>query len=126
MSKLRWYNSIRFKMPIVLLLIIVIPILTFWQFNYNALLDNVKESSAKIIEAKLANISLHIEYVMDNIIDFVYENYSGIESETLIKNYIDSTGAERSLQRSKLTLYAFTSAVKIVLLILFIFGGGQR
>lgn len=99
-------------MPIVLLLIIVIPILTFWQFNYNALLDNVKESSAKIIEAKLANISLHIEYVMDNIIDFVYENYSGIESETLIKNYIDSTGAERSLQRSKLTLYAFTSAVK--------------
>ena len=111
-SKFRWYNSIRIKIPAVIVLIIMIPVLIFWQFNYNNMINNVRSNTEVIVQSGLSNLSLNIEFMLNKITTFATEQVNDDQFVKLLEDYIGARPEERQKARSQLTLYLSQSVLE--------------
>ena len=104
MNRIKWYNSVRFRIPVTIVVIILIPFLLIWWYNYSLLVNNVLEHSGKVVLSNLKNISLSIEGVTNNVEQFA-KNCGGDSSLTEnLKKYIASSGEDAQVARSNITI----------------------
>jgi len=101
----RWYNSIRIKIPAIIILIIIIPVIIFWQYNSNNLKKNIMDNTEVIVESGLSNLSISIEYMLNKVTNFAKLQVNDKELLTLLDSYLDAPEDEREKARSQLTLY---------------------
>lgn len=103
-NRIKWYNSVRFRIPVTIVVIILIPFLLIWWYNYSLLVNNVLEHSGKVVLSNLKNISLSIEGVTNNVEQFA-KNCGGDSSLTEnLKKYIASSGEDAQVARSNITI----------------------
>ncbi len=101
----RWYNSIRIKIPAIIILIIIIPVIIFWQYNSNNLTKNVMDNTEVIVESGLSNLSISIEYMLNKVTNFAKLQVNEKELMSLLDSYLNAPKDEREKARSQLTLY---------------------
>jgi sensor histidine kinase YesM len=106
MSRLKWTNSIRFRIPALIVLIIIIPFLLIWWFNYSSLTSTMIEYSGKVIQSRLKNMALSVEGITANIERFASGCIDNNDFKNEIYKYTQlNNKVERNLCRSKITLY---------------------
>ncbi len=105
MKEIRWHNSISFKIPLIILAIIIIPVFIFWQYNYMNLLDNATDKTKIIVESSLNNLSQSIDYTLKKNSDYATDQVNDPEFIGLIEDYLSSDGDEKTIARGRLTLY---------------------
>lgn len=104
-EKISWFNSISFKIPLIILAFIIIPVFIFWQYNYNNLLQNATDKTEITIESGLNNLSLNLEYTIKKITDYAKDQSNDEELIKLIEDYLTLNGNEKIMARGRLTLY---------------------
>lgn len=70
MHQVRWYHSIRFRLPAILALTIIIPILFFWWYFSSTSRENVLQSAVGSIYTNVYGSSLLMESTMSDISGF--------------------------------------------------------
>ncbi|MEL7658708.1 MAG: hypothetical protein AAGU75_22690, partial [Bacillota bacterium] len=104
LNRIKWYNSVRFRIPVTIVVIILIPFMLIWWYNYSLLVNNVLEHSSNIILSNLKNISLSIEGVTNNVEQFAKDCGGDSSLTENLKKYIASSGEDAQVARSNITI----------------------
>ncbi len=100
-----WYNSVSIKIPLVIMVVISITVLIFWQYNYNSLQSNVVDKTEIIVESGLSNLALNVEYTLKKISDYATDQVNDETFLSLLQEYLDAPANRKTQERSRLTLY---------------------
>ena len=101
----KWYHSIRIKIPLFLVLMLMIPVVIFWQYSNSNTMANITKNTSVIIESGLSNLSLSVEHMTSEISGFARTEASDPTLIALIKDYLDAKVYQKEILRSQLTLY---------------------
>ncbi len=112
MKKFAWYRSIRFQIPIILCITIILPLIILWQSNYASMNEITLEKANTAIQSDLSNKALSIDYLLDEVVQFAVEQANDSEIRQLITDFISASGEEKSVIRSKLTIILFQRLLK--------------
>lgn len=104
MKQIRWYYSIRYYLPIIIVVVTIIPLYLVLQYNYSILKQNVINNSSSTLLSNLKNTSLNIENTISDIEQFTNTTVSSNEFSTHLNDYLSATGREKEIARSELTL----------------------
>ena len=101
----KWYHSIRIKIPLFLVLMLIIPVVIFWQYSNSNTMTNITDNTSLIIESGLSNLSLSVEHMTNEISSFARTETNDPTLIALIKDYLDAREDQKIIFRSQLTLY---------------------
>lgn len=114
MTELNFIKSIKFKIPIIIVIIFIIPFLCIWWINYSSTTSTVIDNSGKIIQSKLKSVSLSVESVTQNIEDIGSECINDPEMQEYITSYLNTNKIEKkTYYRSLMTIYLLQKKVPI-------------
>lgn len=112
MKKLNWRRSIKFKIPIVIILVFIIPFLCIWWINYSSISSTVIENSGKIIQSKLKSVSFSVRSITQDIEETGLGCINDPEVQSYIVNYLNADAVgERAYYRSLMTIHLMQKKV---------------
>lgn len=101
----KWHKSVRFRIPVTIISIIIIPLFLIFNFYYVLLVNSVLEHSSRVIISNLKSISLRIEGVTNEVEQFARKCGKDSFLTENLKKYIYSSGTEKQVARSNITLF---------------------
>lgn len=99
MNKVHWYRSIRFRIPAILVLIILIPTIAFWYYFSSVSRDNLIDGVTNSMYTSLYGSSLLLEEVRREVNDFSRSVCTNKDFIRLIESYLQETEDEGRIQR---------------------------
>ena len=99
MNKVHWYRSIRFRIPAILVLIILIPTIAFWYYFSSVSRDNLIDGVTNSMYTSLYGSSLLLEEVRREVNDFSRSVCTNNDFIRLIESYLQETEDEGRIQR---------------------------
>ena len=104
MNKVSFFRSIRFQIPVILCIAILIPMLILYQINYSVINRITLENAEASIQSDLSGKALSIDYVLKEVTQFAKIQGSDTRLTGLIREYCSKSGQEKSIVRSLLTI----------------------
>lgn len=101
-----WYQSIQFKVSAIIVLIVLIPMVIFWQYFFSLSMRHTLEQSSSSMFTALYGASLTMQNMMDVVSDFSRDISRDPELLELARNYQDNWNQPDSHEaaRSRLSL----------------------
>ena len=65
MKQISWYRSIRFRIPAVIALVLLVPIVVFWHYSMELTRKNMLSQTSNLIYTNLYGASLLMDDVME-------------------------------------------------------------
>lgn len=100
---IKWYNSISFRIPVILTITIIIPMLFFWQYNASTVQKITSENVKNSIQSDLSNKAISLDYVLREVSQFASETSSDKAFIALMRDYFNAPSADKPTRRSILT-----------------------
>ena len=106
MKQISWYRSIRFRIPAVIALVLLVPIVVFWHHSMELTRKNMLSQTSNLIYTNLYGASLLMDDVMEQVSDFSREISQDPGFLSLISQYqqADAGSDQRQKARSQLSL----------------------
>lgn len=106
MKQISWYRSIRFRIPAVIALVLLVPIVVFWHYSMELTRKNMLSQTSNLIYTNLYGASLLMDDVMEQVSDFSREISQDPGFLSLISQYqqADAGSDQRQKARSQLSL----------------------
>lgn len=104
MKQISWYRSIRFRIPAVIALVLLVPIVVFWHYSMELTRKNMLSQTSNLIYTNLYGASLLMDDVMEQVSDFSREISQDPGFLSLISQYqqADASSDQRQKARSQL------------------------
>ncbi len=104
MKKVGFFRSIKFQIPVLLCVVLLIPLMLLYQANSSLINDITLQDTKASISGDLSGKALSIDYVLNEVTQFAKLQGSDAELLALIGDYAEASGKNKRVARSKLTI----------------------
>ncbi|MBR4079101.1 MAG: cache domain-containing protein, partial [Christensenellaceae bacterium] len=104
MKKVGFFRSIKFQIPVLLCVVLLIPLMLLYQANSSLINEITLHDTKDSISRDLSGKALSIDYVLNEVTQFAKLQGSDAELLELICDYDRSFGDQKKMARSRLTI----------------------
>ena len=104
MKKISFFRSIKFQIPVLLCVVLLIPLMLLYYANSLLINEITLKNTKDSISGDLSGKALSIDYVLNEVTQFAKLQGSDPELLKLIRDYNNSVGDQRGTARSRLTI----------------------